>query len=168
MVVTLSRRNLRSLLHKLDWPASARTITNGDAYRDGEPVGDVLLVLRAEEDEEHYARRPAPPGPMHPRTERAIADGASSAGKEPRSSGGAGSESSVRLVIELVLAEEVASRALALVVARQDGDFAVFLQSVVEREVMRRDSLEAVAEWEREHGPISAAELDRLRGELLD
>jgi hypothetical protein len=69
VTVTLSRRNLLALLQKLDWPDSARTITNGDCYRDGLPVDNVLLVLRGEDDDEHYARRQEPPGPMHPLTE---------------------------------------------------------------------------------------------------
>jgi hypothetical protein len=74
VVVTLSRRNLLALLHKLDWPPSARTIVNSDCYRDGEPVDDLLLVLRCEDDSEHYSRRPEPPGPMHPYTEASIAE----------------------------------------------------------------------------------------------
>jgi hypothetical protein len=73
VTVTLSRRNLLSLLHKLDWPESARTIVNGDCYRRGRPVDDVLLVLRAEDDAEHYGRRSDPPGLMHPDTEKSIA-----------------------------------------------------------------------------------------------
>jgi len=32
-------------------------------------------VLRSEDDDEHYAARPAPPGPMHPATESFIASG---------------------------------------------------------------------------------------------
>jgi AMMECR1 domain-containing protein len=67
--VALSRRNLLALLSKLDWPESARTIVNSDCYRDGRPVDDVVLVLRAEDDDEHYARRADPPGLMHPVTE---------------------------------------------------------------------------------------------------
>lgn len=74
VVVTLSRRNLLALLHKLDWPPSVRTLVNGDCYRDGQPVDDVLLVLRCEDDAEHYARRPDPPGRMHPYTEASIAE----------------------------------------------------------------------------------------------
>jgi hypothetical protein len=74
LVVTLSRRNLLALLHKLDWPPSARTITNGDRYRDGKPVDDVLLVLQAQEDAEHYARRPEARRPMHPYTESFIGE----------------------------------------------------------------------------------------------
>lgn len=72
VTVTLSRRNLLALLHKLDWPPSARTIINQDCYRDDEPVDDVLLVLRAEDNAEHYRRRPHPPGVMHPYTEASI------------------------------------------------------------------------------------------------
>ena len=81
--VTLSRRNLLALLHKLDAPWSARTIMNGDCWEDGEQtpypgeatestLPPTLLVLRAEEDTEHYAARPDPPGDMHPATEAYI------------------------------------------------------------------------------------------------
>jgi hypothetical protein len=73
--VVLSRRNLLTLLGKLEGhPAgSKRRIENSDCWREGEPVDDVILVLLAEEDAEHYGRRPAPPGPMHPETERFVA-----------------------------------------------------------------------------------------------
>lgn len=57
--VVLSRRNLLSLLSKLDHDWSARTIFNGD------------IVVRAEEDDEHYGDRT--PGQMHPATEADIA-----------------------------------------------------------------------------------------------
>lgn len=57
-IVTLSRRNLESLLHKLDWEGSERTIVNGP------------LVVKAEDNDEHYRDRE--PGPMHPTTEQAI------------------------------------------------------------------------------------------------
>jgi hypothetical protein len=70
VVVTLSRRNLLALLHKLEMPGSARMLTNGDCYVDGEPVSDHVLILRVEEDDEHYAKRPEPAGPVHPATER--------------------------------------------------------------------------------------------------
>jgi hypothetical protein len=64
VAVTLSRRNLLTLLAKLDGypPNSECTIV----FPGGE--GPELLV-HAEEDAEHYARRIAPPGPMHPDTE---------------------------------------------------------------------------------------------------
>jgi hypothetical protein len=61
--VTLSRRNLLALLQKLEMLGSARTLTSDDC-----PDG-LELVVRAEEDEDHYRGRTAPPGPMHPRTE---------------------------------------------------------------------------------------------------
>lgn len=61
--VKLSRRNLLSLLHKLDMPGSARTLvktmTNGH-----------VLYVEAEEDAGHYGD--AKPGPMHPATEQFI------------------------------------------------------------------------------------------------
>lgn len=60
--VILSRRNLLSLLHKLDMPGSARTL-----FRD---VDGLRLVVRAETDEEHYAERE--PGAVHPETEKFV------------------------------------------------------------------------------------------------
>ena len=82
--VTLSRRNLLSLLHKLDLPDSTRQLENNSSYEDGietplRPEGEQVnqpprttLVLRCEDDEEHYAKRPDRPGPMHPATERFV------------------------------------------------------------------------------------------------
>ncbi len=60
--VTLSRRNLRVLLSKLDRPDSARTIfiKSGDTY----------LVVAAENDDVHY--RDHAPGRMHPDDERGL------------------------------------------------------------------------------------------------
>lgn len=65
VTVTLSRRNLKVLLAKLDghpW-RSACTITNYDGH----------LIVKAEEDDAHYGQRQAEggpgPGPMHPDTE---------------------------------------------------------------------------------------------------
>jgi hypothetical protein len=65
--VTLSRRNLKTLLAKLDgFPKdSACVITKTDD-------GDHYLIVRAEEDEVHYGKRGYGPGPMHPTTERRI------------------------------------------------------------------------------------------------
>ena len=63
-IVRLSRRNLLSLLTKLDWPESARTLAKVDD--EGGPV----LICIAEEDGLHYGQRSYPPGSMHPRTER--------------------------------------------------------------------------------------------------
>lgn len=84
VVVTLSRRNLLALLHKLEMPGSQRTIENNDCYEDGEqtpwyPGEDeqtalprTTLVLSCEDDSEHYGRRPVGPGVMHPATERYV------------------------------------------------------------------------------------------------
>jgi len=60
----LSRRNLQSLLHKLDWEGSHRSI-----QRQERSHGPILTVI-AEDDPEHYVDRT--PGPMHPITEAAI------------------------------------------------------------------------------------------------
>ena len=71
-IVTLSRRNLLTLLHKLDMPGSMRMLANRDSYIDGNAVTSLLLLLRAEDDPEHYATRVSPPGPVHPVTEAFI------------------------------------------------------------------------------------------------
>jgi len=63
--ITLSRRNLLSLLHKLEMPGSARTIVKYS--EDGEEV-----YVIAETDEIVYADRP--PGNMHPETEQFVQD----------------------------------------------------------------------------------------------
>lgn len=70
--VTLSRRNLLTLLHKLDMPGSARRIENNVVYVDGELNDEIMLVLCCEDDEEHYAdpdRLGGPAGRMHPESE---------------------------------------------------------------------------------------------------
>ncbi len=70
MVVTLSRRNLLTLLAKLDGhpPHSACTILL--------PGGEgAQLLVRAEENDEHYEKRSEPPAPAHPDTEAASAAG---------------------------------------------------------------------------------------------
>ena len=75
VTVTLSRRNLLALLHKLEAPRPFRWLENGDCWIDGRqaPYPAVQLVLRCEEDDEHYARRGFPPGPMSPETAAFIA-----------------------------------------------------------------------------------------------
>lgn len=60
--LTLSRRNLLSLLHKVDWEGSARTIQK---HLDG-----ILLNVIVEDDAEHYGDNAA--GIMHDETERFI------------------------------------------------------------------------------------------------
>jgi hypothetical protein len=60
--VTLSRRNLLALLHKLDWEDSAHTICK---RQDG-----ILLTVMATDNEEHYGDGEF--GIMHPETERFI------------------------------------------------------------------------------------------------
>jgi hypothetical protein len=80
--VTLSRRNLLALLHKLDMPGSTRQLENTDCYEDGvqtpfspgddETPPPTTLVLRCEDDNEHYARRALGPGVMHPDTEQFV------------------------------------------------------------------------------------------------
>jgi hypothetical protein len=82
--VVLSRRNLLTLLHKLDMPGSLRQIHNNDCWEDGEQTpwhGDgpsahpvTMLVLRCEDDEEHYGKRAAGPGAMIGETEEFVAE----------------------------------------------------------------------------------------------
>jgi hypothetical protein len=62
--VKLSRRNLLSLLHKLDWEDSERTLQK-HLYPSG-----ILLTVIAEGDDEHYGDNEA--GTMHDETERFI------------------------------------------------------------------------------------------------
>lgn len=79
VVVTLSRRNLLALLHKVDQPWSAKALQNNDTYVGGESRPDVLLTLIVEDDDEHYGKRTekygaaSGPGEMHPETEAFIA-----------------------------------------------------------------------------------------------
>ena len=44
-------------------------IVSRDSHLDGEPTNELLLVLRCEDDYEHYAKRASAPGPTHPSTE---------------------------------------------------------------------------------------------------
>jgi hypothetical protein len=76
VVVTLSRRNLLTLLHKLERGTSVCALVSGNAYRDRVEINDVQLVVTAEPDEQHYVRRD-PPGEVHPLEEAHLAlDGA--------------------------------------------------------------------------------------------
>lgn len=90
--VVLSRRNLLALLHKLDMPGSARQLENNDCWEDGKQTpyypGEergtdlprTVLVLRCEDDDEHYSKREAGPGVMHPETEAFLAERRGEAG----------------------------------------------------------------------------------------
>lgn len=70
--VTLSKRNLLSLLSKVAMPDSARRIESRDSSIEGE-LAQLVLVVRCEGDAEHYhgSRRRARgrPGRMHRFTE---------------------------------------------------------------------------------------------------
>ena len=61
-VLKISRRNLLSLLHKLDMEGSHRTILK--------PYKNSYITIQAEEDDAHYNGRM--PGIMHPETEQFI------------------------------------------------------------------------------------------------
>lgn len=93
--VVLSRRNLLTLLHKLDMPESLRQIENNDCWEDGaqtpwypgeesmSPLPVTTLVLRCEDDDEHYGRRAVGPGPMHPKTEEFVREHGGAPGEMP-------------------------------------------------------------------------------------
>lgn len=63
MVIKLSRRNLLSLLHKLEMTGSKCSLVK--------PGG---IIIQAETDEVHYADRKEGPGPMHPETETFVSE----------------------------------------------------------------------------------------------
>lgn len=67
--VVLSRRNLETLIAKLDgFPkGSACEIFCQANPRD--PKREPLFYVKAEENALHYSGRPSPPGEMHPETE---------------------------------------------------------------------------------------------------
>jgi hypothetical protein len=74
-IVTLSLRNVLALAHKIQWDGSRRTLVTEFDCPDG-----WLLVVRGEDDEEHYGGRSEPPGPMHPVTEGFISGATPSSG----------------------------------------------------------------------------------------
>lgn len=91
--VVLSRRNLLTLLHKLDMPGSARQIENNDCWENGtqtpyypgeaeqSDLARTVLVLRCEDDAEHYSKRELGPGVMHPATEAFVQASGGAAGE---------------------------------------------------------------------------------------
>lgn len=76
--VRLSKRNLLSLLSKLDMEDSARTLETTEVWVNDKLARPTQFVLRviSEDDTEHYHRETRPArgmaGMMHPDTERAI------------------------------------------------------------------------------------------------
>lgn len=66
VVVELTRRNLKTLLAKLDGHPRRSA---GQILKH---VDDRIVVIQAVEDEAHYSDRPA--GMMHPETEQAMSD----------------------------------------------------------------------------------------------
>ena len=71
VIVTLSERNLRTLLHK------AQRARQGDAtaMTISKIEGRAILIVQAELDDTHYDRPEGGPGEMHPLEEAALADG---------------------------------------------------------------------------------------------
>lgn len=65
VTVTLSKRNLLALLHKLEMPGSVRQLCRACA-------GGIRLTVHVEDDATHYGEREVPAGPMHPETEAFI------------------------------------------------------------------------------------------------
>jgi hypothetical protein len=72
MQLTLSRRNLLSLLHKLEMPGSHRTIVKQLDSTRNNMAGPGEIAVVAVTDEECYADRD--PGPMHPDTEQFVVE----------------------------------------------------------------------------------------------
>jgi hypothetical protein len=70
--VTLSKRNVLALLHKVDQDWSGKTL-----FREGDPhnlAGEPHVVVQVEPDEVHYGERAYGPGIAHPETEAFIAN----------------------------------------------------------------------------------------------
>ena len=63
--VTVSRRDLVSLLRKLEQPSPLRMAVSLNTFRDGERAADVVLVLQAEND--GWQRRNTKPEPAQRR-----------------------------------------------------------------------------------------------------
>lgn len=72
VLVRLSRRNVLSLLSKLEQPGSARMLVQRGVFVDGVLQEGLILVVGVEPDDVHYADR-EPPGAMSPETEAFIA-----------------------------------------------------------------------------------------------
>lgn len=68
--LTLSKRNLLALLHKLEMEGSARTLQTTNWYYMDKRVDGHVMEVCVEPDDEHYRERT--PGPMHISTERFI------------------------------------------------------------------------------------------------
>ena len=67
--VTVSERNLLSLLVKLRQPRSRRTLVSANVYLDGGLVDGIELSLQAEPDSLHYGGRGFPAGLISPESE---------------------------------------------------------------------------------------------------
>lgn len=80
VIVTLSKRNLLSLLQKVDDATSARTLVGSYVYEDARLLDGIELVVCCEPDKQHYADR-EPPGAVHPRAEAFVAQMSASAGR---------------------------------------------------------------------------------------
>lgn len=65
--------------------------------------------------------------------------------------------------ISISLPAEVADQARAVAEREVGGNLSLFVTSLLLREIRARESLDAVASWEAEHGPLSDDELEAAR-----
>ncbi len=70
----------------------------------------------------------------------------------------------VSISFPAALAEEIRE----LAERESQGNLSALVTALVERQLMRRRSLEAVADWESEHGEFSHEELAAARRRWLD
>ncbi len=54
VLVTLSAKNVRELAARADEPTRSSAMWTGNAYRDGDPLYHVALIVRVEPDVDHY------------------------------------------------------------------------------------------------------------------
>jgi hypothetical protein len=83
VVVTLSERNLRTLMHHLALAPKNTPILSQNVYAAEQPVRGFWLVVRAEDDAAHYGKRGFPPGAMSAEAEQALAESQGAAYLEP-------------------------------------------------------------------------------------
>jgi Arc/MetJ-type ribon-helix-helix transcriptional regulator len=69
--------------------------------------------------------------------------------------------------ISISLPTEVAERIRVLADEGHDGNLSALVGDLIEHQLRFRDSLEAVTEWEAEHGPLTEDELRHARDRWL-
>lgn len=65
--------------------------------------------------------------------------------------------------LSISLPGQLADQVRALAASQTGGNVSALLARIVEREVRRQQSLEAVRQWEAEHGEITEEELAEVR-----